>query len=187
MSNLVVIAGPQAVGKMTVAENLKEKIGYSLMVNHDSIEVSNKIFGRKTDAQKELKALIRKDVFDLAVKHDINLIFTVVVAYDLQEEIDYLNELKEKFENTGGKFYYVELKADLETRLEHNLTPHKLEQKPSKRDTEWTVKDIYKTMEKYRLNSNEGERKFENYLRINNNNLSQDEVSNMIIEKFKLL
>ena len=28
MSNLVVIAGPQAVGKMTVAENLKEKIGY---------------------------------------------------------------------------------------------------------------------------------------------------------------
>ena len=53
-------------------------------------------------------------------------------------EIDYLNELKEKFENTGGKFYYVELKADLETRLEHNLTPHRLEQKPSKRDTEWT-------------------------------------------------
>lgn len=187
MSNLVVIAGPQAVGKMNVTENLKEKIGYSLMVNHDSIEVSNKIFGRKNDAQKELKALIRKDVFDLAVKHDINLIFTVVVAYDLQEEIDYLNELKEKFENTGGKFYYVELKADLETRLEHNLTPHRLEQKPSKRDTEWTVKDIYKTMEKYRLNSNEGEIKFENYLRINNTNLSPDEVSNMIIEKFKLL
>lgn len=187
MSNLVVIAGPQAVGKMTVAENLKEKIGYSLMVNHDSIEVSNKIFWKKNDAQKELKALIRKDVFDLAVKHDINLIFTVVVAYDLQEEIDYLNELKEKFENTGGKFYYVELKADLETRLEHNLTPHRLEQKPSKRDTEWTVKDIYKTMEKYRLNSNEGEIKFENYLRINNTNLSPDEVSNMIIEKFKLL
>lgn len=187
MSNLVVIAGPQAVGKMTVAENLKEKIGYSLMVNHDSIEVSNKIFWKKNDAQKELKALIRKDVFDLAVKHDINLIFTVVVAYDLQEEIDYLNELKEKFENTGGKFYYVELKADLETRLEHNLTPHRLEQKPSKMDTEWTVKDIYKTMEKYRLNSNEGEIKFENYLRINNTNLSPDEVSNMIIEKFKLL
>ena len=93
MSNLVVIAGPQAVGKMTVAENLKEKIGYSLMVNHDSIEVSNKIFGRKTDAQKELKALIRKDVFDLAVKHDINLIFTVVVAYDLQEEIQAVNSI----------------------------------------------------------------------------------------------
>ena len=64
MPNLVVISGPQAVGKMTIAEKLKEKIVYSLMVNHDSIEVSNKIFGRKTDAQKELKALIRKDVFE---------------------------------------------------------------------------------------------------------------------------
>ncbi len=52
MSNLVVIAGPQAVGKMTVAENLKEKIGYSLMVNHDSIEVSNKIFGKKPMLKK---------------------------------------------------------------------------------------------------------------------------------------
>ena len=101
MSNLVVISGPQAVGKMTVAENLKEKIGYSLMANHDSIEVSNKIFGRKTEAQKELKALIRKDVFDLAVKHNINLIFTVVIAYDLLEEMEYLNELKEKFESTS--------------------------------------------------------------------------------------
>ena len=95
--------------------------------------------------------------------------------------------MKEKFESTGGKFYYVELEANLETRLERNLTPHRLEQKPSKRDTEWTVNDIYKTMEKYRLNSNEGEIKFENYLRINNTNLSPDEVSDMIIEKFNLV
>ena len=42
-------------------------------------------------------------------------------------------------------------------------------------------------MEKYRLNSNEGEIKFENYLRINNTNLSPDEVSDMIIEKFNLV
>lgn len=187
MANIIIVSGPQAVGKMTIAENLKDKIGYALMVNHDSIEVSNKIFGGKTEAQKELKALIRKDVFDLAVKHNINLIFTVVVAYDLPEEIEYLNELKEKFENTGGKFYYVELEADLETRLERNLTPHRLEQKPSKRDTEWTVKDILKTMEKYRLNSNDGEIAYENYIRINNTNLSPDEVSNIIIERFNLV
>ena len=31
MTNLIVIIGPQAVGKMTVAEKLKERIGYSLM------------------------------------------------------------------------------------------------------------------------------------------------------------
>jgi dephospho-CoA kinase len=187
MSNLVIISGPQAVGKMTVAENLKEKIGYSLMVNHDSIEVSNKIFGRKTDAQKELNGLIREAAFNVAIKHNENIIFTYVVAYDDETSMNYLYKLKNLFENSGGKFYFVELEADLETRLERNLTPHRLEQKPSKRDTEWTVKDIYKTMEKYRLNSNEGEITFENYLRINNTNLSPDEVSNMIIERFNLL
>lgn len=187
MPNLIIVSGPQAVGKMTVAEKLKEKIGYALMVNHDSIEVSNKIFGMKSEPQKELKAMIRKDVFDLAIKYNINMIFTLVVAYDLPEEKQYLYELKQKFERAGGTFYYVELEADLKTRLERNLTPHRMEAKPSKRDTEWSENDILKTAEKYRLNSDEGELDFENYLRINNTNLSPEEVVEMIVERFKLV
>ena len=51
MANLIVISGPQAVGKMTVAQLLKEKINYQLMTNHDSIEVSIKIFKSGTTAQ----------------------------------------------------------------------------------------------------------------------------------------
>ena len=38
-------------------ESLRDKIGYSLMVNHDSIEVSDKIFERGSAAQKELNKL----------------------------------------------------------------------------------------------------------------------------------
>lgn len=63
MANLIIVSGPQAVGKMTVAESLKDKIGYSLMINHDSIEVSDKIFERGSDAQKEFNKLIRAGVF----------------------------------------------------------------------------------------------------------------------------
>ena len=37
MANLVMICGPQAVGKMTVAESLRDKIKYNLMINHDTI------------------------------------------------------------------------------------------------------------------------------------------------------
>lgn len=44
MANLMVICGPQAVGKMTVAESVQNKTDYKLMTNHDSIEVSGKIF-----------------------------------------------------------------------------------------------------------------------------------------------
>ena len=43
MANLIVVCGPQAVGKMTVAESLRDKLKYNMMMNHDSIEVSDKL------------------------------------------------------------------------------------------------------------------------------------------------
>lgn len=187
MANLIIVSGPQAVGKMTVAENLRDKIGYSLMVNHDSIEVSDKIFKRGSEAQKELKRLIREDVFNIALKHDIDMIFTLVVAFDLKEETDYLNYLKNMFEASGGSFYFVELNADLETRLKRNVTPHRLESKPTKKDLEWSKRDLLKTMEKYKLNTDDGEILFPNHIKIDNTNLSPDEVTDIIIEKFDLV
>ena len=45
MANLIVVCGPQAVGKMTVAERLRDKLKYNFMMNHDSIEISDRIFG----------------------------------------------------------------------------------------------------------------------------------------------
>ena len=52
MANLIIICGPQAVGKMTVAESTRDKIKYNLMMNHDSIEMSDKIFGLATQIQR---------------------------------------------------------------------------------------------------------------------------------------
>ncbi|SCC58030.1 hypothetical protein GA0061087_11069, partial [Priestia flexa] len=58
--------------------------------------------------------------------------------------------------------------------------------KPSKRDIEWSEGDLKNSMEKYRLNSLEGEIKYSNYTKINNTNLSADEVAKIIKEKFQL-
>ena len=186
MANIIVVSGPQAVGKMTVAEKIKERLGYSLMVNHDSIEVSDKIFGMGTPAQKELNKIIRKGVFETAVKHDIDMIFTFVTAFDIPEDIEYLNNLRNMFEATGGQFFFVELEADVKTRLERNVTPHRLQSKFSKNDVERSQKDLLDTMEKYRLNSNEGETICPNHLKINNTNLEPDEVAEQVIEHFNL-
>lgn len=186
MANLIIISGPQAVGKMTVAEKLRDRIGYRLMTNHDSIELSDVIFERKSDAQKEFNLLIRKAAFETAVKYNIDMIFTFVMAYGVEEDHEYVNQLRTLFEASGGKFYFVELSADLETRLQRNLTPHRLEMKPTKRDTEWTKNDILKTMEKYRLNSYDDEYICENHLKINNDNLLPEEVVDIIVEKYSL-
>ena len=85
MANLIVVCGPQAVGKMTVAESLRDKLRYNLMMNHDSIEVSDKIFGFATLAQKEFNAIFREKAFEIAIKYNIDMIFTYVCAFEMQE------------------------------------------------------------------------------------------------------
>lgn len=187
MANLIVITGPIAVGKMTVAEELREKIGYNLMVNHDSIEVSDKIFGFATPAQKEFNKLIRIATFDTTIKYNESMIFTIKVDFNDNNEFDYLNEIKSKFEKTGGTFYFVELSASVDIRLKRNITPNRLEKKKSKQDLEWSRKNLLSSQEKYRMNTNENEYWFENHIKINNENLSPDEVAQMIIDKFSLV
>ena len=186
MANLIVVSGPQAVGKMTVAEKIRERLDYSLMVNHDSIEVSDKIFGRGTPAQKELNKIIRKGAFETAIKYNIDMIFTFVTAFDSPEDIEYLNNLRIMFEATGGQFYFVELEADVKTRLERNVTPHRLQSKFTKNDVERSQKDLLEKMEKYRLNSNDGELICPNHVKINNTNLEPDEVAEQVINYFQL-
>lgn len=187
MANLIVVSGPQAVGKMTIAEKIRERLGYSLMVNHDSIEVSDKIFGMGTPAQKELNKIIRKGAFDTAIQYDIDMIFTFVTAFDSLEDIEYLNNLRNMFEATGGQFYFVELEADVKTRLERNVTPHRLASKFTKNDVERSQRDLLDTMEKYRLNSNDGELICANHMKINNTNLEPEEVADQVVEHFKLI
>lgn len=187
MANLIVVCGPQAVGKMTVAESLRDKIKYNLMINHDSIEVSDKIFGFGTAAQKEFNAIFREKAFELAIKHNIDLIFTFVCAFDMQEDIDYLNKLHDLFLQNGGDFYFVELSADINTRLERNETPHRMEMKPSKKDIEWSKNNLLDDAKNYKLNTEKDEYIFRHHLKIDNTDLSPEEVADIIIKEFEIV
>ncbi len=187
MANLIVVCGPQAVGKMTVAESLRDKLKYNMMMNHDSIEMSDKIFGFGTPAQKEFNTIFREKAFELAVKHNVDLIFTYVCAFEVPEEREYLNGLDKMFKVSGGEFYFVELSADLATRLERNETPHRMECKPSKRDVVWSKSNLLKDAKNHRLNSEDGEILFENHMKIDNTNLLPEEVADMVIEGFELV
>ena len=154
------------------------------MTNHDSIEIAIKIFSSNKDAKLKLKSKIREDVFNICLENNISIIFTFVVDFNTNDDILYLNELKNKFEKTGGHFYLIELEADLQTRLERNKTPHRLECKPSKKNIEWSDKELIESMNIYRMNSIKDEIKFENYIKINNTNLSLNAVCDIIINKF---
>lgn len=187
MANLIIICGPQAVGKMTVAESLRDKLKYNLMINHDSIEISDKIFGFATPAQREFNAIFREKAFEVAVKHNVDLLFTYVCAFEIPKEREYLTQLADLFVSNGGNFYFVELNADLETRLERNVTPHRLERKATKRDIAWSKANLLRDAERHSLNSNSDEIWFENHIKIDNTNLEPDEVADIVIRTFNLV
>lgn len=186
MANLIVICGPQAVGKMTVAESLRDKLKYNMMMNHDSIEISDRIFGFSTPAQKEFNAAFRENAFAIAAKHSVDLLFTYVCAFDVPQEREYLTKLADLFVSNGGNFYFVELSADIRTRLERNRTPHRLERKPSKRDVQWSEGNLLRDAQKHQLNSGSDEFWFENHLKIDNTDLDADRVADMVIQTFGL-
>ena len=187
MANLIVVCGPQAVGKMVVAESLRDKLKYNMMMNHDSIEISDRIFGFATPAQKEFNSFFREKAFELAVKHNVDLVFTYVCAFEMQEERDYLMGLHDLFVKNGGGFYFVELSAELETRIKRNETPYRMERKASKKDLEWSRANLLKDAENHRLNSDPDEVWFEHHLKIDNTNLSPDQVADKVIEAYGLV
>lgn len=90
------------------------------------------------------------------------------------------------FEKNGGECYIVELEADINERVLRNKTENRLQNKPTKRNIEWSEQELLNSVNKYRLNSEKGEIKQKNYLKINNTNLSAENVAKMIKDKFEL-
>lgn len=184
---LVVIFGPQAVGKMTVGQELEKISGLKLFHNHMPIELVTPFFSYGTESGKKLVRLIREEIFkEMAMSDQEGLIFTYLWYFDVQKDWEYLESLTSIFKNKGAEICYVELEADTDERIKRNKTEHRLAHKPTKRDIEWSEGELKKSVLEHRANSDEGEVKEENYLRINNTNLEAGDVATLIKEKFNL-
>ena len=103
-----------------------------------------------------------------------------------QSDGDYVNKLKDLFESVGGEVYFAELVAPEAVRLERNRTENRLKHKASKRNLEFSDRDLIETTKNYRVVSLPGEIPYENYIRIDNSNLSAAEAAQMIKERFNL-
>src|SRR5699024_11006385 len=122
----------------------------------------------------------------MAESEQEGLIFTYVWAFDQPEDWNFVDKTSDIFASKGAKIYFVELEADTDERLKRNRSPHRLQQKPTKRNVDWSEKELLKTMKDYRLNSHKGEIKHENYIRINNTDLTPQEVAELITDRFDL-
>ena len=175
MAKFVLICGPQAVGKMTVGQELAKLTGLKFMHNHETIDLPLKFFEFKSEQRERLTDLFRFSIFEEVAKSDLKgMIFTLMWAFERQEDWDWVQRIKDIYDKENGEFYVVELETTLEERLKRNKTENRLKNKPTKRDLEFSEKELLKSVDKHRLNSYEGEVKYENY------------IAKIIQEKFKL-
>lgn len=181
---LLFMIGNAAVGKMTVGQELMKITGLRLFHNHMTIEPVLEIFGQHNG---QVIDRLRSVVFEEFAKTDnYGMIFTYMWAFDQQEDWDYVEQVKNIFKPYGTEFYYVELVAPREVRLERNGTENRLLNKASKRNVELSNQRLINDDVQYRLESMDGEIPFENYIKIDNSNLEPAVVAQMIKERFGL-
>ena len=135
---LILLFGPQAVGKMTVGHELEKITNLKLFHNHMTIELVSPFFNYGTPTGKRLVNHFREEMFKEVASSDLEgLIFTFLWYFDSKADWDYTEKLVKIFKDKGAEIYFVELGANEEERLKRNKTEHRLEHKPSKRNIEW--------------------------------------------------
>ena len=181
---LVFLIGSGAVGKMTVGQELMKLTGLRLFHNHMTIEPVIEIFGYY---RGKTISKIREVIFEeFAASDNYGLIFTYMWAFDQKSDWDYVQHVSEIFREKGSDIYFVELVASQEVRLMRNATENRLKHKASKRDIVRSNERLLEDDRKYRCESYKDEIPFENYLRIDNSDLTPEDTAAIIRNHFKL-
>jgi hypothetical protein len=184
---LVFLIGPPAVGKMTVGYELARRTGLRLFHNHQTIELVLPFFAFGSPPFKRLVGEFRRRIFEEVAASDLpGLIFTYVWAFDLPGEKRSVEELAAIFGDCGGRVVYVELQATQEERLRRNETELRLAHKPSKRDLAWSRANLLDCDAHYQLHSDGRFDGRDDWLLIDNTDLSPAEVAGRIIAHFGL-
>lgn len=188
--DLILLVGPQAVGKMTVGKVLEEKIEARLLFNHETIDLFARFLGYTGDTFR-LSESVRLDLFKAFTENPKSnvtqgIIFTVVAGFDQETDWKVLWDWTTLFLDAAGRVYFVELEADLSERLERNKSDYRLKKKPSKRDLDFSEAELLDSMKKHRLNSEPGEVEEKlpgvHYLKLNTTAMSADDTADCIKE-----
>ncbi len=184
---LVIIIGAPAVGKMTIGQELEKLTDLKLFHNHMSLELVNKFFDFGTESLNRLDKIIRFAIFKEVANSELKgLIFTIVWDYNSKEDEEYIDEIIQIFSKRNSQICLVELNAELEERLKRNRHENRLKHKPSKRNLKMSEKSLKYSESEYRMSSYKDEFEDKKIYKIDNSNLTPEQVAEMLREKFKL-
>jgi len=107
---LIIIHGPPAAGKLTVATELASRTGYKLFHNHVSIDCVKPVFEFGTPPFNYLIETIRVETIAEAARQKVDLIHTFVYAFGTDDE--HFHKLISAAEDNGGEVHLVLLHCE---------------------------------------------------------------------------
>lgn len=114
---LIILYGPPASGKYTIAKLLAEKTGYKLFHNHLTVDLLKSIFTFGTPEFIALSEKIRLDIFEEAARQNIpGIIFTFVYEKDTVDD-NFIKKILEKVNKYGGEAKFVQIYCEKEVLL----------------------------------------------------------------------
>lgn len=183
----VFIIGAPASGKMTIGQELSKLTGATLFFNHQPIDFALEIYQDFTEEMWEFVRGIYFSFLGTSARNHRSVILTGVIDFSNQYNLMYLQEIRNLLDDYHQEILFVELETSLEERLRRNRTENRLKHKPLKRHIEVSEREILETTETLQLNSQFQPNELHHYFKINNTNLSAEEVATQIQNKIKII
>ena len=183
----VFIIGAPASGKMTIGQELSKLTGATLFFNHQPIDFALAIYQDFTEEMWEFVRGINFSFLGTSARHHRSVILTGVTDFSNQYHLMYLKDIQDLLNEYHQQILFVELETSLEERLRRNRTENRLKYKPLKRYVEVSEREILETDKTNQLNSQKRPSGLHHYLKIDNTNLSAEEVAKQIQEKMKTI
>ncbi len=171
---LILLYGPPAVGKLTVAKELANLTGITLYHSHMILNDIVEIFGYDNPVRRKLEFEFKLRIVEEAADQDKSLILT---AAPVGPNIEYYKKLIQEVEKRGGEVCIVRMTADKEelfNRVAHESRNQKIHDREK----------LQKFWEEFPENL--GEFFGGKQLIIDNTNISPAEAAQKIAAHFKL-
>jgi len=175
---LIIIYGPPAIGKLTIARELEKITGYKVFHNHLTLDMVEGIFSSKDKIFWPLVHEIRLRMIEVAAKEQVKgIIFTS--GYRGQSKDETLEEMIKINKKYHGITYFVHLKCDKKELFKRV----KSEERKQHLKTV-TITKLKKALSVWDMEKNVPFK--EQNITIDNTNLSAKNVAQMIKKQYKL-